>query len=271
MTDEQVLFFGYGLGANGKSTLLHAFAGIIGDYHRATSFETFTASQVDRHPTELANLRGARLVTATETEEGRRWAEERIKALTGGDPISARFMRQDFFEYTPSFKLFVTGNNKPGLRSVDEAIRRRIRLIPFTVTIPEADRDHDLEAKLRAEWPGILRWMIDGCLSWQADGLSPPTAVTEATDKYLKAEDAFSLWLDDCCIRDAQAWTKGSLLFGSWKNWAEAMNEFAGSQKRFAQKMEDNGFAPMWKHEGRGFSGIKFRFDRGDPSDPRPM
>ena len=130
ITTEQVLFFGYGLGANGKGTLLHTIAGILGDYHRATPVETFTASQVDRHPTELASLRGARLVTATETEEGRRWAESRIKMLTGGDPVEARFMRQDFFTYMPQFKLFITGNNKPGLRSVDEAMRRRIRPDP---------------------------------------------------------------------------------------------------------------------------------------------
>ena len=115
--------------------------GVLADYHRSAPIETFTASSSDRHPTDLAGLRGARLVTAVETEEGRRWAESKIKTLTGGDKIAARFMRQDFFEYTPQFKLMIAGNHKPGLRSVDEAIRRRFHLIPFTITIPPAERD----------------------------------------------------------------------------------------------------------------------------------
>ena len=125
-TQEHALFFCYGLGANGKTTFLNAITGCAGDYHRAAPIETFTASNHDQHPTDLAGLRGARLVTAIETEEGRRWAESRIKSLTGGDKIAARFMRQDFFEYTPQFKLIIAGNHKPGLRSVDEAIRRRL-------------------------------------------------------------------------------------------------------------------------------------------------
>ena len=191
-TREHGLFFFYGTGANGKSVLLNTVSGILGDYHRTAPIETFTASSVDRHPTELAGLQGRRLVTAIETEEGRRWAESRIKALTGGDKISARFMRADFFEYTPAFKLVIAGNHKPGLRSVDEAIRRRFHLIPFTVTIPEEKRDPDLFEKLSKEWPGILDWMINGAMHWQESGLRPPEAVTAATKAYLEAEDALS-------------------------------------------------------------------------------
>jgi putative DNA primase/helicase len=162
LTREHALFFGYGTGARGKSVLLSTVAGILGDYHKTAPIETFTATNGDRHPTDLAGLRGARLVTATETEEGRRRAESRIKQLTGGDTVSARFMRQDFFEYRPTFKLFIAGNHKPSLRSVDEAIRRRFHLIPFAVTIPPEERDGELAEKLRAEWPGILAWMIAG-------------------------------------------------------------------------------------------------------------
>ena len=142
-------------GVNGKSVLLSTIAGLLGDYHKTAPIETFTASNADRHPTDLPGLRGARLVTATETEEGRRWAEARIKQLTGGDMISARFMRQDFFEFSPAFKLVIAGNHKPSLRSVDEAIRRRFHLIPFGVTIPAGERDGELADKLRTEWPGI--------------------------------------------------------------------------------------------------------------------
>ena len=136
-TTEHALFFAFGTGANGKSVFVNALAGILGDYHRTAPIEAFVASSGDRHPTELAGLRGARLVTAIETEEGRRWAEAKIKALTGGDRIAARFMRQDFFEFDPQFKLLIAGNHRPGLRSVDEFIRRRFHLIPFDVTILE--------------------------------------------------------------------------------------------------------------------------------------
>src|SRR5262249_3016733 len=145
------------------STFLNAITGAMGDYHRTAPIETFTSTNTDRHPTDLASLRGARLVTAIETEEGRRWAESRIKTLTGGDKIAARFMRQDFFEFTPEFKLLIAGNHKPGVRSVDEAIRRRFNLIPFTVTIPPHERDEALGDKLQEELPGILAWIIEGC------------------------------------------------------------------------------------------------------------
>ena len=155
-TREHAMFFGFGTGANGKSVLINTISGILGDYHRTAAIETFTASKFDRHPTDLAGLRGARLVTAIETEEGRRWDEAKIKTLTGGDRIAARFMRQDFFEYVPAFKLVIAGNHKPSLRSVDESMRRRFNLLPFTVTIPPEDRDRDLPEKLKAEWPGIL-------------------------------------------------------------------------------------------------------------------
>jgi putative DNA primase/helicase len=159
-TTEHVLFFFYGSGANGKSVFINTLAAIWGDYAVTAPMEMFIASHNDRHPTELAYLRAARLVTAQETEKGRRWAESKIKALTGGDPITARYMRQDFFTFTPQFKLLIAGNYKPSLRSVDEAIRRRFHLVPFVVTIPKEKRDGKLFEKLKAEWPGILQWAL---------------------------------------------------------------------------------------------------------------
>jgi len=257
-TEEHALFFLYGLGANGKSTFLNAITAAAGDYHCTTPIETFTASNHDRHPTELAALRGARLVTATETEEGRRWAESRIKALTGGDKIAARFMRQDFFEFQPTFKLVIAGNHKPGLRSVDEAIRRRFNLIPFTVTIPPEERDEELPEKLKSELPGILAWMIEGCLDWQENGLQPPEVVTAATREYLEAEDAIAAWVEDCAARDPNSFSKSTELFASWSQWAERSGEHVGSQKRFAQNLEARGFAPFRHYQkGRGFNGIR--------------
>ena len=141
VTVEHALFFLYGTGANGKSVFVNTIAAILGDYATNAPMDTFMATQGERHPTDMAGLRGARLVTSIETEQGRRWAESRLKALTGGDKISARFMRQDFFEFIPQFKLVVAGNHKPAIRTIDEAMRRRLHLVPFTVTIPPKQRD----------------------------------------------------------------------------------------------------------------------------------
>ena len=174
---DHALFFLYGTGGNGKGVLLNTCHDILGDYSAIAAMETFTASKADRHPTDLAMLRGARAVIAQETEDGQRWAESRIKALTGGDAISARFMRQDFFTFKPAFKLLIAGNHKPSLRNVDEAVKRRFNLLPFTVTISKDERDPELAEKLKGEWPGILAWAIEGCLEWQRIGLCPPNAV----------------------------------------------------------------------------------------------
>jgi len=246
-TREHALFFFHGTGANGKSVLVSTIAGILGDYHKTAPIETFVATAIASHPTDLAGLRGARLVTAVETEEGRRWAESKIKSLTGGDRISARFMRQDFFEFVPTFKLIIAGNHKPGLRSVDEAIRRRFHLVPFTVTIPPEERDKDLTEKLKTEWPGILQWAIEGCLKWQAEGLEKPIAVAEATAAYLEAEDAITAWIDERCERKATWWEPASALFASWKAWAELNGEFVGSQKQFSEKLEGRSITPVRK------------------------
>jgi putative DNA primase/helicase len=257
-TQEHALFFLHGTGANGKSTFLNAVTSAMGDYHRTAPIETFTSTNNDRHPTELAGLRGARLVTAIETEEGRRWAESRIKTLTGGDRIAARFMRQDFFEFTPQFKLIIAGNHKPGLRSVDEAIRRRFNLIPFTVTIPPNERDETLGDKLQAELPGILAWMVRGCALWQRTGLNPPSVVTDATAAYLGDEDAFAAWIEDCCERCEQ-FTTSSCLFKSWSDWATSNGEHIGSTKRFVAALEARGFMPGRRTHGRGFENLKLK------------
>lgn len=265
-TREHALFFGYGTGRNGKSVLLETVAGILGAYHKTAGIETFTASNNDRHPTDLAGLRGARLVTAVETEEGRRWAESRIKQLTGGDTVSARFMRQDFFEYKPQFKLVIAGNHKPSLRSVDEAIRRRFHLIPFAVTIPADKCDPELAEKLKGEWPGILQLLIEGCLEWRRDGLQPPKAVQEATAAYLEAEDGLAAWIDDKCERAPSAWEQSTDLFASWTGWAERAGEHAGTMKRFAQTLESRGFCRHKMARGQGFYGL--RINRENEPEP---
>jgi putative DNA primase/helicase len=241
-TSEEALFFLYGIGANGKSVFIRTVAGILGEHHKAAPMDMFTVSNSDRHPTDLAMLRGARLVTATETEEGKRWDEAKIKALTGGDRIPARFMRQDFFEYVPQFKLLIAGNHRPAIRTVDEAIRRRMNLIPFTVTIPKQERDLDLSDKLKAEGPGILAWMIEGCLAWQRDGLQPPEVVTAATKDYLTSQDVLQSFLEDCCVRGPQYDDSIQHIWAGWKAWAIEGGEYVGTKQKLADRLEDKGY-----------------------------
>lgn len=238
LTIEHAMLFFYGIGANGKGVLASTIAGILGDYHRVAPIDTFTATGFSRHSTDLAGLMGARLGVAHETEEGAKWAEAKLKALTGGDKITAQFMRQDYFDYLPAFKLVITGNHKPGLQTVDEAMRRRLNLIPFSVTIPKADRDPDLAEKLKTEWPGILAWIIAGCLLWQKEGrLNPPQAVADATDEYLESEDALATWIGERCELKASYNDTAEELFKSWKAWAELNREIVGSAKDFGNKL----------------------------------
>jgi putative DNA primase/helicase len=262
-TREHALFFHHGIGANGKSTFFNVLSGILGDYHRTAPIETFIASHNERHPTDLAGLMGARLVSAIETEEGRRWDESKLKALTGGDPVSARFMRQDFFEYMPQFKLIIAGNDKPALRTVtvDEAIRRRLYLIPWAVVIPPAERDKTLGEKLRKEWPGILAWAVQGCLQWQEIGLAPPPAVTNATNAYMEAEDALGTWIGEYCMHDPNGWELTKTLFAGWKAWCEKSGEWIGTMKRFSQNLElrgpSYGIHYQRDRRGSGFRGVR--------------
>lgn len=261
VTREHALFFLYGTGTNGKSVFLSTVSSLLGGYAKNAPASSFTASATEQHPTDLAGLRGARFVTAIETEDGARWAESKIKSLTGGDKIAARFMRCDFFEFVPEFKLVIAGNHKPRLRSVDEAIRRRLHLVPFAVTIPDGERDPLLSENLRVEFPGILAWAVQGCLDWQREGLNAPSIVREATAKYLAAEDAVGRWITECCVLDEVAWASSSALYLSWKQWCERNGEYAGSQKRLSEQLEVRGLRPERSRVARGFLGVQLVTD----------
>jgi putative DNA primase/helicase len=261
---EHVFVFAYGTGANGKGVFLNTIAKIFGEYATVADMATFIDSKSDRHPTELAKLRGARLVVAQETQQGRAWDEAKIKAITGGDKQTARFMRQDFFDFYPTFKLFIAGNHKPTLKNVDEAMRRRLLLVPFTVQIPLAERDIHLTEKLEAEWPAILRWAIDGCLEWQRIGLSPPKVVTDATNEYFAAEDGFGQWLEDECeidIGNSFKWEAVGALFESWTAYSTTAGNIPGTAKNFAEMLANRGatFVRKGKDRTRSYEGIRLK------------
>jgi P4 family phage/plasmid primase-like protien len=251
---EHVLFFLYGTGRNGKGVFLNTIRGIWADYATTAPAETFMESKNERHPTELARLLGVHLVIAQELERNQRWAESKIKGLTGGDKITARFMRQDFFEFSPQFKIMIAGNHKPSLHSVDEAIKARIHLIPFSVFIPTKDRDKDLAEKLRPEWPGILHWAVQGCIEWQKHGLNPPTSVLHATAEYLKDQDTLGQWIDECCQLGGDQLL--AELFASWKDWTMANGLPTGSSKNLALALIDRGFERQHTKRGRKICGL---------------
>lgn len=260
-TKEHALVFVYGGGGNGKSVFLNTVSGIIGQYGVVAAMDTFTASKDSKHPTDLAMLRGARMVTASETEEGRAWAEARIKQMTGGDEISARFMRQDFFTFKPQFKLTIVGNHKPVLQNVDDAARRRFNIIPFTRKPEKPDRE--LEQKLKAEWPAILRWMILGCQDWQENGLVRPASIVQATEEYFEEQDLFGRWLDECCDVDRQnlyKWESATELFASWKFFTETAGERPGTAKSLSATLLSRGFTKKRVTGGRtAYVGLRLK------------
>jgi putative DNA primase/helicase len=254
--EEHALFFCYGTGRNGKSKYVETISKIMGDYAHVAPMNMFLHSPHERHPTELAGLRGARLVTSGEIEKGARWDESKIKTLTGGDDIMARFMAQDFFRFSPQFTLLLMGNNKPSIRDVDVAMKARMHLIPFNVTIPEEKRDKKLSEKLWAERDGILGWMVQGCLDWQARGLRPPEAATEATEDYLVAEDAVGRWISERCREDRSSSCSTGALFSDWKSWAELSGEFIGNVRKLSDDLSKRGYKKFRNEKERGFYGI---------------
>lgn len=243
-TSEHVFAFLHGSGSNGKSTFIRTVAAILGDYAAVVPMELLMASDADRHPTELAKLHGVRLAIANETERNRRWDEAKVKQLTGGDKLTGRYMRQDFFDFEPSHKFLIAGNHKPSLTGIDEANRRRLLLIPFAIQIPAAERDPELPEKLKSEYPAILRWMIEGHAEWRRSGLMVPAIVRDASDAYFTEQDTLGHWLEECCtVATATSFARTRDLFASWRTWNEERNLRPGSEKIFSETMADRGFA----------------------------
>ena len=232
---EHALIFLYGAGRNGKSVFLNVLSGVLGDYAVTASMDVLTASKYDRHPTEIAALAGARLVTASETDEGRVWAEARIKALTGGEPLSARFMRRDLFTFQPAFKLTLSGNSLPTLHNCGAAMRRRFNLVPFD-KVPAVE-DQGLGDALKDEWPGILAWAIEGCSIWCQEGLGTAQRIEEETDNYFSESDHFGGWLESCCDLDGEYYEYAAVLFGSWNDYLKRIREPEENSTKFGRRL----------------------------------
>jgi putative DNA primase/helicase len=245
ITDERCMFILYGTGRNGKSTFVDAIATMLEPYAMQTQVDTLTETRQGTGPTnEIARLRGARFVRVSESDEGRRFAEGKVKDLTGQDRISARFLYAETFEFVPEFKLWMATNYKPVIRGTDPAIWDRIRLIPFTVRIPDAKikAKREIMAEFEAEMAGILAWAVAGCVKWQTDGLKMPEAVKTATEGYREEMDVLAGFLDDYCIIDTRMTAKASDLYKAYKQWCEENGEVARSQRWLGGRLTARGF-----------------------------
>jgi putative DNA primase/helicase len=242
LTVEQVLFILYGTGANGKSVLLNILGELLGDYAITTPASTFKDNPYhDSIPNDIARMAGARFVKSIEVKEGTHLNEERIKALTGGDRISARYLHNEFFEFTPVCKFWIAVNHKPVIRGSDEAIWRRIRLIPFEVFFPPEKRDPNLYQALKAELPGILSWAVQGCLKWQTEGLEPVGKVKEATSAYRAESDLIAQFLEEKTCASTKK-VKAGELYKAYESWCKEHGEFVISGTKFGKRMEEKGF-----------------------------
>jgi putative DNA primase/helicase len=241
VTTEQILPILYGAGANGKTTVTETIRALLGDYSQVTPAETFVERR-ETIPNDVARLRGVRLALATKLAEGRRLNEALVKKLTGTEALVARFMRGEWFEFEPKFLPLLVTNHRPIIRGTDEAIWRRLRLIPFTVTIPPAERDQDLPGKLRHELPGILQWAIQGCLAWQRDGLGLPDAVNAATEEYRTDSDTLGRFLEDCCTVAPDARVRAADVLDAYQHWAKDNGEPELSQQKLGRRLTDRGF-----------------------------
>jgi putative DNA primase/helicase len=257
LTNEQMLMYVWGGGGNGKSLFLNVLSGIMHTYAIVAPSNVFTQSMTERHSTEVAMMAGMRLVLASEIEYGKKWDQVRIKSLTGGEPISARFMRQDNFVFTPTFKLLIAGNAKPTVTNMDAAMRRRIRLVPFTRT--PAVVDTMLGEKLKAEWPAILAWMVRGCVAWAAKGLGEPAAVVASTDAYFEDEDTLVEWTKRSLISgNLNHFTPSRDLWQSWAAWCRNSGENAGCERDLIQRLSVLGMVRARNEKGvRGFRGVR--------------
>lgn len=256
-TSERCLFIEHGTGDNGKTVFLETLATLTGEYCKETPVSTLMIKRGDSIPNDLAALKSARIVTAAESEEEQRLAESLIKHMTGGDRISARFLHAEWFDFRPQFKIWLATNHKPRIRGTDNAIWRRIRLIPFGVTIPEEEQNKDLARRLATELPGILNWAIEGCLAWQREGLSAPAEVKEATQNYRGEMDHLTAFLEDCCELDSLAQITAKAIHEAYTKWCKANGDEVMTKRAFGLRLGQHGFMPDRDAGVRSWWGIR--------------
>lgn len=263
-TTEQQLTFLWGEGGNGKGVFANTLADLMGEYAMRTGSSTFAATRNEQHAEGVARLRGARMVLTSETQEGQAWDEAKVKAATGGDVLTARHMHQGSFDYVPQFKLLFLGNNKPRIRSLDRAMKRRIHLVEMNRT--PAKVNPKLARELKAEWPQILQWAIEGCQRWVAQELALPAAVKAATQEYFGEEDIIGQFLEDCCdTTDTRGFVSAMALWKAWERWAADNGELIRTQTWFGRQIHARpGVEKVKRHpvmQTRGVYGIKLLVD----------
>jgi len=238
-TSEQCLFFFYGAGANGKSTLLNVIKELLGpEYSKQTPAESLMVkTKGGGASNDIARLEGARVTLSNEVEEGSRLAESMVKQLTGSDPITSRFLYAEFFEYIPQFKLIIAGNHRPVIRGADDGIWRRLQLVPFLVTFSGAKKDPKLAGKLRAELPGILNFALEGCLKWQSGGLQPPPAILDAVSEYKSEMDLLGQWVAENCVVGPEHKAQASMAYADYRSWATANGYQPLSANSFGRRL----------------------------------
>jgi putative DNA primase/helicase len=273
ITRERLLAILYGFGKNGKTTLAELLRDVMGDYATNTDTETLLMKRYQGVGNDVAALKGARFVSAAEVEQGRRLAESKVKQLTGRDTVTARYLFGEPFNFRPEFKLWLSTNNKPVIQGTDDAIWDRIRLIPFTQRFDGDRQDPRLPEKLRAEMPGVLAWMVEGCLEWQEHGLGEPESVREATDQYRAEMDTLAAFIEDRCVVREGSVAPATPLYKQYQMWCDDAGEKPETQKMFGMRLRERGFVSdkikRGPHKDRkGWFGIGLRADHPDPEDP---
>lgn len=241
---EQIMVFLIGGGSNGKSTFINTIKDLMGEYGKQAKSDTFIKKKETGANNDIARLVGSRFVSAIESEDGEQLSEAFVKQITGGEPVLARFLRQEYFEFIPEFKVFFTTNHKPVIKGVDEGIWRRVKLVPFNLQLPKEKRDLKLPEKLSLEMPGILNWAIEGCMKWQQSGLNEPEIVAKATGEYKEDMDILGPFLYECCYAPMidEVKIEAKELYEVYQNWCYKTGEFALKNRAFYRAMETKGF-----------------------------
>jgi len=252
LTTEQALVIPWGTGSNGKTATVETERVMRGDSAVGADMRSFTVTRSEGPRNDLARLAGARMATASESGASARLDESLVKQVTGGEPLTVRYLHQEHFEYVPQFKLVLSTNHKPEIAGTDHGIWRRVRLVPFTVTIPEDEQDRDLLTKLRGELSGILAWAVDGCLEWQRRGLEAPEAVRAATAGYRAEMDVVATFLTECTSPDPQASLPALYLYRAYQHWARRTGESDLTQRRFNAALKEHSVSFGERESGTG-------------------